>query len=358
MGKKRAKKRIADTQPQLTRIHALVKRIQEGDYPSQKMLAKEWEKNSRTIQRDLDYMRDFLGLPLAYEPFKYGYYFTEPVSRFPMVPISERELVSVFVAQKALRLYHGTPFERPLKAAFEKLVGSLKGEISVAWADLDSAISFRGIEANPSDAETFQKLSAAVRSRNEVEFCYKKLAQGAERKANQRHGLLSPALSSRGREGEMRRVRPYHLGCVGNQWYLFGYDLARKDMRKFVPSRMSDLRVLDTKFERPRDFSVDDLLKGSFGVYSGGRELIQMRIWFDPWAGQLVKERKWHRSQEIKELRNGAVELTLELSSFVEIVPWILGWGEHARALAPKALVKEVRRVVSEVGKMYGRRAK
>ena len=98
---------------------------------------------------------------------------------------------------------------------------------------------------------------------------------------------------------------------------------------------------------------MDTLLKGSFGVYSGGRDLIAMRIRFDPWAGQLVKERRWHPSQEIRELRNGEVELTLELSSFVEIVPWILGWGNHARALAPKALVEEVRKVVAEVGRMY-----
>src|SRR5438477_9360442 len=196
MGNKFATKGMADTQPQLTRIHALVKRIQDGDFPSQKMLAKEWEKNRRTIQRDLDYMREFLGLPLAYEPFKYGYYFTEPVSKFPMIPISERELVSVFVAQKALRLYHGTPFERPLKAAFDKLVGGLKGEISVSWADLDSAISFRGIEANPSDAETFQKLSGAVRTRNEIEFDYRKLAEGGV-----------PKVAGKEAVREVRRVR-------------------------------------------------------------------------------------------------------------------------------------------------------
>jgi proteasome accessory factor B len=306
------------------------------------MLAKEWEKNARTIQRDMDYMRDFLGLPLAYHENKYGFYFTEPVSRFPMIPISERELVSVFVAQKALRQYHGTPFERPLKAAFEKLSGSLKGEISVAWADLDSAISFRGIEANPSDAEVFQQLSGAVRTRNEIEFEYKKLAEEQGSRSQKGESLA-----------ELRRVRPYHLGCVANQWYLFGYDLARKDMRKFVPGRMSHLRVLPERFERPRDFSVDKILKGSFGVYSGGREMIRMRIWFDAWAGQLVRERKWHQSQEIRELRKGEVELTLELSSFVEIVPWILGWGDHARALAPKGLVEEVKKVVKELGRMY-----
>src|SRR5262245_2092894 len=256
MGKKSVQKRLSDTQPQLTRIHALVKRIQEGDYPSQKILAKEWEKNPRTIQRDLDYIRDFLGLPLAYDPFKYGYYFTESVAKFPMIPISEREIVSVFVAQKALSLYHGTPFEAPLKAAFEKLAGSLRGEISVAWADLDSAISFRGIEANPADAETFQKLSGAVRSRHEVEFEYRKLGEVRTTRAEGRKtSLLSPTLSSGGGEGERRRVRPYHLGCVANQWYLFAYDLARKDMRKFVPSRMSNVQVLPTRFERPADFS-------------------------------------------------------------------------------------------------------
>src|SRR5437764_1391642 len=96
MGKKSLTRGKFDTQPQLARIHALVKRIQQGDYPSQKILGAEWEKSPRTIQRDLDYVRDVLGLPLAYDPFRYGYYFTEPVARFPMVPISERELVSVY----------------------------------------------------------------------------------------------------------------------------------------------------------------------------------------------------------------------------------------------------------------------
>src|SRR6266404_1501166 len=99
------------------------------------------------------------------------------------------------------------------------------------------------------------------------------------------------------------------------------------------------------KFERPKDFSVDKLLKGSFGVFSGG-ELTEMRIWFDAFAGRLVRERRWHHSQKLREIGNGEVELRLELSSMVEIVPWILGWGVHARAVAPPALVAEVRSVV------------
>jgi proteasome accessory factor B len=126
----------------------------------------------------------------------------------------------------------------------------------------------------------------------------------------------------------------------------------REDMRKFVPARMSDLKVTRRRFERPKDFSVDKLLKGSFGVHSGGKPM-EMTVWFDRARAQLVREKKWHHSQEIRELGNGELEVTFELSSFVEIVPWILGWGEHARAVAPDQLVEAVRKTVEEVGRMY-----
>src|SRR5438046_5808476 len=119
-----------------------------------------------------------------------------------MVAISEQELVSVFVAQKALHQYRGTPFEAPLRSAFSKLASSLQGELSVAWADLDAAISFRGIETDPRDIEVLQRLGEAIRQRREIEFEYLKLGE---------------------EKGETRRVRPYHLACVGNQWYLFGF---------------------------------------------------------------------------------------------------------------------------------------
>ena len=289
------------------------------------------------MQRDLDFIRDVWGLPLEYDQHKYGYYFSEPVGKFPMVPISEAELVSVFVAQKALSQYHGTPFERPLKSAFEKLVSGLKGEISVAWADLDSAISFRGIETNAGDIEVMQKLSAAIRSRNEIEFEYFKPGEEVQ----------SPESTP-----TIRRVRPYHLGCVGNQWYLFGYDLMRQDMRKFVPARMKRVAVMATRFERPKNFSIDKLLQGSFGVFSGG-ELVAIRIWFGRSRAQLIRERKWHHSQKIRELGNGEIELRLELSSFAEIVPWILSWGIHARAVAPVELVREIANEVKELGRRY-----
>jgi len=352
MARKRSSRKYAGTQAQLTRLHGLVKRIQEGDYPNQTVLAEEWEKTPRTIQADLDFIRDVWRLPLDYDQHRYGYYFSKPVAKFPMISMSEGELVSVFVAQKALSLYQGTPFERPLRSAFQKLVSGLKGEISVAWSDLDSAISFRGIETNVGDVETLDRLGEAVRKRREVEFEYFKL--GTEGGGN----LRSPALSTKRGEGaawgrgEMRTVSPYHLACVGGQWYLFAYDPMRGAIRKFVPARMRGLRVLAASFEKPRDFSVEKYLKGSFGVFSG-EEPRRVRIRIDRARAQLVRERRWHHSQQVKELKDGGIEVSFEVSSYVEIVQWILSWGEYARAIAPTDLVKEVARVAGKIEEQY-----
>ena len=60
-----------------------------------------------------------------------GYYFTAPVSSFPFVELTESEIVSAFIAQKALLAHKGTSFEQPLRSAYSKLVSGLNGRISV-----------------------------------------------------------------------------------------------------------------------------------------------------------------------------------------------------------------------------------
>lgn len=85
------------------------------------------ELTTKTIQGDLDFMREHLRLPIAYDQDAGGYRFTQPISSFPMVELTEAELVSVFIGQKALAQHKGTPFEAPLRSALEKLTSNLIG---------------------------------------------------------------------------------------------------------------------------------------------------------------------------------------------------------------------------------------
>jgi len=236
-------------------------------------------------------MQNREGIPIKYDFSRHGYYLTEKLADLPLLQISEGEILALFVAQRAMAQYHGTPFEQPLRVACEKLMEGLKGEFSVAWGDLDAAISFRNIETNPVDINVFKDLSFAIRHTREVTFDYCKL--GAK-------------------NFEKRHIRPYHLTCVNYQWYIFGHDTLRNEVRRFVLGRMQSLRMLEAKFTRQKNFSADKFLKGSFGVFSGDKP-IEIIIWFDAFAARLVRERTWHHSQEIRQLPNDEIELKLIL---------------------------------------------
>jgi proteasome accessory factor B len=63
-------------------------------------------------------MRYQLNLPIEFDYARGGYHFTKTITDLPLFQLAESELVSVFVAQKALEAYRGTPFEQPLRTAF------------------------------------------------------------------------------------------------------------------------------------------------------------------------------------------------------------------------------------------------
>ncbi len=81
--------------------------------------------------------------------------------------------------------------------------------------------------------------------------------------------------------------------------------------------------------------------------------IAEVRIQFDSFAAQLIRERTWHHSQKIKELKHGRLELTLTLGSLNEIESWILSWGKHALVLEPHALRETVAETSRFVTKQY-----
>ena len=70
-------------------------------------------------------------------------------------------------------------------------------------------------------------------------------------------------------------------------------------------------------------------------------DLEQIVLRFSSRAAQLVRERNWHSSQQIQELADGSVELSLTLNSLEEIIPWILSGGEDCEVVKPGETSKE-----------------
>ena len=302
----------------MLRIHEI---LQDGRDTNCTKLAEQLEVSTKTIMRDLAFMRDQLDLPAEYDPRTFAWRYAYPVKNFPTVQISEGELLALLVAQKALEQYKGTPYHDQLAHAFEKLSSGLNDRISFSPSGTLGNISFHRAGLGRSDLKLFEKLSRAVNESREVEFDYKKPQSAAV---------------------EPRRVQPYHLANRENAWYLVGHDLSRGALRTFALARMRAFRVHERAFVRPADFSPARFFGKAFGAFVGTGDF-RVVLRFSAAVADQVRERFWHESQETRDLADGGVEFTVQLGGLDEIVRWILGWGGEVEVLAPSELRDLVR---------------
>ncbi len=321
------------SRPPMERMWRIHQELSAGDYPNCRKLAEALEVSSKTVMRDIDFMRDRLGLPLAYDALRHGFFYTAPVRDFPVMKVSQGEVAALLLAQKSLELFKGTPFERPLAGAFRKLSHSLGGEMEVAWHELEQALSVRSGGVGVSDMEVFEKVARAVMDGTEVTFEYHKLA---------------------GDKPEARTVRPYHLGCIENQWYLFGHDAGRNAVRTFALPRLRNVECTGVKFRRPRDFSLAKILEGSFAVFEG-RNARVVKVRFRGTAARLVQERVWHSSQKLTVNKDGVV-LEMRVGISPDLRQWILGWGSEAEVLQPSELREAIACEALGTAGVYGAR--
>jgi predicted DNA-binding transcriptional regulator YafY len=309
------------SRPPLQRMLRIHQAIQSAKFPNATQLAAELEVSRKSIYRDIEFMRDRLELPVEFDSVRSGFYYTEEVNAFPTVQITEGELLALVVAEKALQQYRGTSFEKPLLSAVKKMGQCLPDTISLSLTDAQDAISFRTRVEPILDLEIFDTLARATTGHQQLQLTYRKPGQA---------------------QAEPRLVDPYHLANINGEWFLFGYDHLRKDIRTFVPARIKEVRKTGRTFARPQGFSLERRLRDSFGVHSGdGRYQVVLVFYKD--VADYIREKKWHDSQQLRELPKGAVELRLQLSSLTEVERWVLSWGGHAKVVKPEELERAIK---------------
>ena len=80
-----------------------------------------------------------------------------------------------------------------------------------------------------------------------------------------------------------------------------------------------------------------------------GTEKHRVRIRFDPYAADHVRDRFWHESQTIEEFEDGSIELSLVLADLLEVQRLILQWGGLAEAVEPPELRQRLAKAAAKL---------
>lgn len=73
------------SRPPLARMLRLHEWLVAGRNPNCRKLAEQFEVSAKTVQRDVNFMRDRLGLPIEYDKTRFGFHYTRPVTGFPAI---------------------------------------------------------------------------------------------------------------------------------------------------------------------------------------------------------------------------------------------------------------------------------
>ena len=138
------------------------------------------------------------------------------------------------------------------------------------------------------------------------------------------------------KEATESKIDPYYLFFRDGIWYFRGFYHRDKAMRTFAFDRVVSLSLLDEHFV-PQAISPEDELSGAFGAFLDG-EPVEVTLRFDEHIKPFILRKKWHESQEVRELDDGKIEVKFSVNGLMGIQNWIYGWIPHVEVIAPKEL--------------------
>ena len=129
-------------------------------------------------------------------------------------------------------------------------------------------------------------------------------------------------------------VEPHHLAAYHGNWYLLAVNPAAGKMETFALSRCREVGTTGEHFQRSPTFDARAFLREGFGITRAEKPW-RVRLRFSRQVATYVKERVWHASQQLRERRDGSLEMTLETSGRKELLRWLLSWMPEVKVLAP-----------------------
>jgi proteasome accessory factor B len=331
MGRGKPAKRYS----QAARVHDIIRLIEARHGMTVEELAEETGVTRRTVHRDMNAIHE-AGYPLIseWENGQKVYRFLTRFKDIPPVNFTLQELATMYFLRSQSELFHGTPFAEEMAAIFRKVRSVLPPRLAAHLERIAGVAIplFQGRHDYSGHAEIIKQVRDALVHQNRLTVTYR--ASGRD-------------------HASVYSVDPYTLAFYKGGLYLLGFAHNRNALRTFALDRIVAASIEKERFELPDEYQPEDRLRDAFGIVA--EEAMEVRIRFSALVADAVRGRIWHPSQRFDDRDDGGIELTFVAGGKLEIVSWVLSYGEHAEIIAPVELRQMVTKAVSGLTAIYCR---
>ncbi len=307
------------SRPVLRRLLWYAERLRAGRAFTAAEAAAVLEVSERTVLRDMAYTRT-LDWDVEFCRTRRGWTLLSGGAPLPLVRLREGEVVTLLVAEEALRVYAGTAQAETLRAAFQKLTAVLDAPVTL---DLNRVLlpGFTGPPARAVEPVQYERFYRACEKRRRLEVTYHSLQRD---------------------EVTVRRIDPHHLFAYAGDWYVAARDELRGSFRTFaLGERMREVRETGETFERDPEFDPDRYLAEGFGLFRGG-EVEEVVLRFSLVVARYLNEKVWAPAEVKEKLPDGGLLLRFPAPVNVGLLRFVLQYGAECEVVAPEGLRRQV----------------
>ncbi|MBV9852108.1 MAG: WYL domain-containing protein [Armatimonadetes bacterium] len=313
----------------LFRIVTLVFSRPPGDPLGRDELSLECGCDPRTVQRDLDLLRE-AGVPLEYDRAARAYALPEKGWVLPIDPLTPQDALALALI-RGLLAGPGVPQREALLAVLDKATAGLPPALRALLQDASAAVRPAGAARDYSHAPLDALVQAAA-ARQSVEIDYESATSGRS----------------------WRRVDPYAVEPRDGQfWELHAWDPKHGQVRTFALDRIVGMRGLGEAFTlREAEWAAFAGAIGVIGGLRGGTEEA-VDVLFAPPVAPYALARRWPAGLTATPQPDGAARLTGTVAGLDGITAELLRWRRHAQALGGPALRARMRAELAAMAALY-----
>lgn len=288
-----------------------------------------------TLCRDLDYLRDRLGVPIAWNP-KLQVYRIDGAGHgehqeLPGVWFSEREIYALLAMMSLIDQLEPAGLLAPRIAPLRERLSQLLEDGTGSAKEAVRRIRILPIGQRTVDSELFQTMVDALINRKRL---------------NIRH------LGRRTSQVTERDVSPQRLVYYRDNWYLDAFCHLRDDLRSFALDAIEVALPSDKPAVLVDEQTLKAFFEDSYGIFNGKPDKLAV-LSFSPFRAQWVAREIWHPQQVGQFLSDGSYELQIPYKVDMELVREILKEGPEVKVIQPKSLRDSVENLLIEMMDIY-----
>lgn len=286
----------------------------------------------RTIQRDLVELSaaDIPLLTRQGQGRELVWYLESGFLRFVPETIGSQELLASYFLERLATVTKGTKLERDIGSLLKKSKQLVSPRVFHSLEDMDLTegpfgATFIGYVDYSVHSDKIEKLINATTTCQRCHLIYK-----ATWRETPSEFEADPYIIL------------YHRGAL----YAVVYVQAHKNYIFLPVQRINEVRVTGVTFKRNKDFSLEKLRAGRFGIF--GREDLTpqtVKIKFCKEMADIVSERVWHSTQKITPHDDGSITLSMEVVVSDELRSWVGSWLNYVTVVHPADLLTKRDRI-------------